>query len=76
MALILFPLFEKEVSRLVERIPSFLDLVKNQFIPWLEDNFNVELQIDIASLKQMLTEHWKSAGGVAAQMLPSLKSGG
>lgn len=76
MALILFPLFEKEVSRLVERIPSFLDLVKNQFIPWLEDNFNVELQIDIASLKQMLTDHWKSAGGVAAQMLPSLKSGG
>lgn len=76
MALILFPLFEKEVSRLVERIPSFLDLVKSQFIPWLEDNFNVELQIDIASLKQMLTEHWKSAGGVAAQMLPSLKSGG
>ena len=76
MVLILFPLFEKEVSRLIERIPSFLDLVKNQFIPWLEDNFNVELQIDIASLKQMLTEHWKSAGGVAAQMLPSLKSGG
>jgi len=76
MALILFPLFEKEVSRLVERIPFFLDLVKSRFIPWLEDNFNVELQIDIASLKQMLTEHWKSAGGVAAQMLPSLKSGG
>lgn len=76
MVLILFPLFEKEISRLVERIPSFLDLVKNQFIPWLEDNFNIELQIDIASLKQVLTEHWKSAGGVAAKMLPSLKSGG
>lgn len=76
MVLILFPLFEKEVARLIEQIPFFLDLVKNQFIPWLENNFNIELQIDIASLKEMLAEHWKSAGGVAAQVLPSLKSGG
>ncbi|BBL34048.1 putative transport protein [Nitrosomonas stercoris] len=76
VALILFPLFEREVTRLFERIPFFLDLVKNQFIPWVEEHFNVELQIDIASLKQMLTENWKSAGGVAAQLLPSLKSGG
>src|SRR5690606_25484080 len=71
-----FPLFEKEVSRLIERIPFFLDLIKSQLIPWMEERFNVELQIDIASLKQMLTENWKSAGGVAAQLLPSLKSGG
>lgn len=76
MVLILLPLFEKEVERMMERVPFFLDLVKNQFIPWIEDHFNVELQIDIASLKQMLTENWKSAGGVAAQLLPSLKSGG
>jgi len=76
MVLILLPLFEKEVSRLMERVPFFLDLVKNQFIPWVEDHFNIELQIDIASLKQMLTENWKSAGGIAAQLLPSLKSGG
>lgn len=76
MVLILLPLFEKEVERMMERVPFFLDLVKNQFAPWIEDHFNVELQIDIASLKQMLTENWKSAGGVAAQLLPSLKSGG
>lgn len=76
MVLILFPLFEREVSRLIERIPFFLDLVKNQFVPWVEDHFNIELQIDIASLKQMLTENWQSAGGIAARLLPSLKSGG
>ncbi len=76
MILIMLPLFEKEVSRLIERIPSFLDLIKNRFIPWIEGNFNVELQIDIALLKQILTDHWQSAGGVAAKMLPTLKSGG
>lgn len=76
MILIMLPLFEKEVSRLIERIPFFLDFIKSRLIPWLEIHFNVELQIDIASLKQVLMDHWQSAGGIAAKVLPTLKSGG
>lgn len=76
MILIMLPLFEKEISRLIERIPSFLDLLSNRLIPWVEGNFDIELQIDVDMLKQLLTEHWQSAGGVAARALPTLKSGG
>lgn len=76
LVLIMLPLFEKEVSRLIERIPFFLDVVKTRFIPWLRSNFNIEPQIDIVLLKQILMDHWQSAGGVAAKMLPSLKSSG
>ncbi|MXS79509.1 Predicted PurR-regulated permease PerM [Nitrosomonas eutropha] len=76
MILIMLPLFEKEISRLIERIPSFLDLLSNRLIPWVEGNFDIELQIDVEMLKQLLTEHWQSAGGVAARALPTLKSGG
>lgn len=75
MALILLPLFEEEVTRLIEQIPSFLDMIKNQFVPWMNDSFNIALQIDIASLKQMLIDHWRNMGGSAVQMLPKLKSG-
>jgi len=76
LILIMLPLFEKEVSRLIERLPFFLDVVKTRFIPWLRFNFNIEPQIDIALLKEVLTDHWQSAGGVAVRLLPSLKSGG
>jgi len=76
MVLIMLPLFEKEISRLVERLPFLLDLLKNRVIPWLAINFNLELQIDLASLKQIIFDHWQSASGIAAKMLPGLKTGG
>ncbi|MDP1950522.1 MAG: AI-2E family transporter [Nitrosomonas sp.] len=76
LILIMVPIFEKEVSRLIEKIPAYLDLFRSTVIPWLEARFGISLQPDIAMLKQALTEHWQSAGGIAAKVLPSLTSGG
>lgn len=76
LVLVMLPLFEKEISRLIERIPLVLDLIKNRVVPWLEANYNIQLQIDTVLLKQVILDHWQSAGGAAAQMLPGLKTGG
>lgn len=76
LILIMVPLFEKEATRLIEKTPAYLDLLRNSAIPWLETRFNVNLQPDVAVLKQAFTDHWQSAGGVAAKILPSLTSGG
>ncbi len=74
--LVMLPLFEKEATRLIEKIPAYLEMLRNNLIPWLEIRFNISLQTDISTLKQMVAEHWQSAGGVAAKILPSLTSGG
>ncbi len=76
LVLIMLPLFEKEIARLIERLPFVLDLIKNRVVPWLEVNFNIQLQIDTLLLKQIILDHWQSAGGIAAKMLPGLKTGG
>ena len=76
LILIMVPLFEKEATRLIEKIPAYFDMLRNSVIPWLETRFNVNLQPDVAMLKQAFTDHWQSAGGVAAKILPSLTSGG
>lgn len=76
LILIMVPIFEKEVSRLIDKIPAYLDLLRNTAIPWLETRFDISLQPDIAMLKEAVTEHWQSAGGIAAKVLPSLTSGG
>ncbi|PTN12218.1 AI-2E family transporter [Nitrosomonas aestuarii] len=76
LVLIMVPLFEKESNRLIEKMPVYIDILRNQVIPWLEARLNLSLQPDINSLKQAVSEHWKSAGGIAAKMLPSLTSGG
>jgi len=72
LILIMVPLFEKEAGRLIEKIPDYLEMLRNHVIPWIETRFGVSLQLDINMLKQ----HWQSAGGVAARILPSLTSGG
>lgn len=76
LILIMVPLFEKEIMRLVERAPDYLEIIKELWIPWLKTTLGIDLQLDVVILRQALAEHWKSAGGVAAKMLPSLTSGG
>ena len=76
LILIMVPLFEKEANRLLDKMPAYWDMLKNHVIPWLESKLDISLQPDMNLLREALSEHWKSAGGVAAKMLPSLTSGG
>ena len=76
LLLIMVPLFEQQVSLFMARLPSYLDWFRQHLAPSLKARFDVELQLDSAYLKQALVEHWQSAGGYAAQFLPSLGSGG
>lgn len=76
LILIMVPLFEKEASRLLDKMPAFLDMLRNHVIPWLESRLNISLEPDMEALKEAVSEHWQSAGGVAAKILPSLTSGG
>ncbi|MCP5245368.1 MAG: AI-2E family transporter [Burkholderiales bacterium] len=76
LILVMVPLFEKEARHLIEKTPIYFDIIKNQFIPWLESHMNLNLQFDLNSIKQAMSGHWHSAGGMAAKLLPSLTSGG
>ncbi len=76
LVLIMVPLFEEEAKRLLDKMPVYLDMFKNNVIPWLEAKFKISLQLDMNVLKEAISEHWQSAGGVAAKILPSLTSGG
>lgn len=76
LILIMVPLFEEEARRLLNRMPAYLDMLKHQVIPWLEARLNISLQPDMNVLKEAISKHWQSAGGVAAKVLPSLTSGG
>ncbi|OQW39003.1 MAG: AI-2E family transporter [Proteobacteria bacterium SG_bin4] len=76
LILIMVPLFQKEAGRLLDKMPVFLDMLKNHIIPWLESRLDISLEPDMEVLKEAVSEHWQSAGGVAAKILPSLTSGG
>ena len=76
LALVILPLFIKELRLMSERLPAFLAWVNQEFAPWLKERFNVDFQLDIDTVKQL-------AGGVLASnqdlvtgLLGSLKIGG
>lgn len=76
LVLIILPLIQKELGLLKERLPDYIAYFNNKFVPWLSKTFDVELQFDIATLKQTLSDHWQSLHGIASKLWTSLGMGG
>jgi predicted PurR-regulated permease PerM len=76
LLLILVPLFQKELSLLVKRLPGLMTLVNERLIPWLNTKFGLTLQLDVTSIRDTLAEHLQDAQSVAGKIFSSLKVGG
>ncbi len=76
LALIMLPLLQREATLFVTRLPDLLDAVRIKLLPWLQQQFGMDLSWDAATLKEFLLSHLQGAGGAAARMLPWLGGGG
>jgi predicted PurR-regulated permease PerM len=76
LTLILVPLFYKEVKLLSERLPGYLGQLNAHLGPWLKRQFGTEVQIDAASLRQLVTDSLQGTEGIGLKLLQSLKIGG
>lgn len=74
MLLILLPLLVKQVRAIAEQAPAYVDWLRNIVQPWVERLFGI--QLDVAMIKDWLTEHVAEIQSLAAKLLPSIKSGG
>ncbi len=72
MLLILVPLLQEELARLVTRLPLLIETIRAQVLPKLQELFGVSLQFDIVALKSFVVTHLQSAGSVAGKILPWL----
>ncbi len=76
LLLVLTPLVHSEFSQLLKRLPQLLALLHDKVAPWLEQQFGIELQLDVASIKQYLSENAQSAQEMSLKVLKSIRSGG
>ena len=76
LLLILLPLFIKELRLLYERLPGFLTQINDNLLPWIKTRFDVELQFDLAALKDLIHENLQGTDGLGMKLLASLKIGG
>tara|TARA_Y100001936_G_scaffold253844_1_gene321548 strand:- start:2477 stop:3541 length:1065 start_codon:yes stop_codon:yes gene_type:complete len=73
LIVIITPLFEKEIFILIERIPVYLETIRNLFVPWLEAQLGINLQLDAAQLKLALKQHWQDTGGMFVKLVHSIR---
>ena len=76
LLLILLPLFIKEVGLLSERLPGLLAQLNDNLAPWIKARFDVELQFDLAALKNLLHDNLQGADGLGMKLFASIKIGG
>jgi predicted PurR-regulated permease PerM len=68
--LILVPLLESQISRLIHNLPAYFEWLSSRLSPWLKKTFGIEVDLfDTQALTELLKQHWDKAGGLAAAIL-------
>ena len=76
LALVIVPLFVKELRMMSERLPAFLLWVNQQVAPWVKEHFAIDFQLDITTVKQLAGGILANNQDLVAGLLGSLKIGG
>jgi predicted PurR-regulated permease PerM len=74
---IVFPLIEEQIRRLIIRIPDMIDWIQSDFIPWISQRFGLESDsIDLRGIKQSLMGHWQTLGDFAGKFIMKISASG
>jgi len=77
LLLILLPLLERQIVILAEKLPLYIDRIQHYLFPLLKEQFGIDVSLfDLNMLKQSLSEYWKDAGGIAANIVSSISRSG
>jgi len=76
VALVVLPLFAKELRLLAERLPAFVLWLNQTVAPWLKEQFGAQVRFDLATLKEVLTEAVQANQDLVPRLLGSARIGG
>ena len=77
IVLLLVPMLIREISSLVHSVPTFILWLQESIGPILLKNFGVDpFDINIARLKEQITENWTQVGDVARTLIAKVTASG
>jgi len=76
LALVVLPLFYKELRLLTERLPEFLAWINQSVAPWISRHLEIEFQLDVATVRELARETLSNNEDLVKSMLASLRVGG
>lgn len=75
--LVIFPLIEEQIRRLLIRLPEMIDWIQTELIPWVTQRFGLQPDtINLDGIKQSLTGHWQALGNIAGKFLTQVSASG
>ncbi len=77
LLVILVPMLERQISAVIVKLPQYMTVIQESFIPWLRDRFGIDIgKIDVKVIQTSVQQHWQSAGGIATQIVKSITQSG
>ncbi len=76
LLLVLIPLVQSEIGQLTRRLPELAANLYGHAAPWLRETLGIELQLDLASVKELIADNLDSAQALTLKLLSGLKAGG
>ena len=76
LVLVIFPLIQAEIGLLLSRLPMLADFYAVRVSPWMEATFGQSIALDVATLRELVSENAREASQVGLRVLASVKTGG
>ena len=77
--LIFIPLIGNQVDKVGQQLPALFAMIQNQFIPWVNQKFGLELSIpNLEQIREAIStsNHWQKTGSMVTQFIQrATKSG-
>jgi len=75
LLLVVLPLLYKETRLLLEKLPAFLDWISLHAAPWLKQRFDIDMQLDVQTVKQIARDAFAGNEDLMKRLLSSLGVG-
>jgi predicted PurR-regulated permease PerM len=72
LVLIVLPMLQRELVGLVMRLPALLDALRLKLLPYLQQYLHLNVEWDGSSIRTLISNNLKAAGGMAGRILPWL----
>ena len=76
LLLVVIPMLQEEVIKMVEHAPDAIDSLNENVVPWLREHFGIRLRLDPASLRKLVNDNISNMQGLGVHVLTSLQVGG
>lgn len=70
LPLLVLPLVQMQIRALAGMVPAVVDWIELTVLPWLQSTLGVDPSLlEMETIKELIAEHWRQAGGVAVSVL-------